>query len=127
MADKQGSFFWAELHLRDMAKAKAFYSKMFGWSYETMPLTGGDGEYVIAIHDGKPVAGFLDMNLMAHLDEVLPYWLTYIAVDDVEASVAELEGEGGKLRRPVFEVPSVGRIAIVEDGTGATLAIMTQL
>jgi predicted enzyme related to lactoylglutathione lyase len=126
MADKHGSFFWAELHLRGMEKAKVFYSKTLGWTYDTMPLAGGDGDYVIAKLDDKPVAGFLDMTLMHHLDEVPPHWLTYVAVDDVDAMVAEVEGAGGTLRRPVFDVPNVGRVAIVEDAAGAVLAMMTQ-
>ena len=127
MADTQGTIFWAELHVRDMAAAKRFYGQVAGWTFDTMPLTGGDGDYVIAKLGDKPVAGFLDMTLMAHLDEVPPHWLTYVAVDDVDAVVSGLEAAGGVLRRPVFEVPNVGRIAIVEDAAGAVLALMTQM
>ena len=124
--DQHGTIFWAELHVRDMAAAKAFYGAVAGWTYDTMPLTGGDGEYIIAKQGDRPVAGFLDMTLMDHLDNVPPHWLTYVAVDDVHASVAGLEAAGGRLRRPIFEVPNVGRIAIVEDAAGAVVALMTQ-
>ena len=127
MADTHGTLFWAELHLRDMEAEKAFYARVAGWTYDTMPLAGGDGEYVIAKLEGKPVAGFLDMTLMHRLDDVPPHWLTYVAVDDVDAIVADVVAAGGKLRRPLFDVPGVGRVAIVSDADGAVLALMTQV
>ena len=39
--------------------------------------------------------------------------------------VAEAETAGAKILRPPFEVPDVGRIAILEDTTGAAIGWMT--
>ena len=126
MADPHGAICGAELHLRDMEAEQAFYAKVAGWTYDTMPLAGGDGAYVIAKLGDKPIAGFLDMNLMPHLDGVPPHWLNYVAVDDVDASVQDVIDAGGQLRRPLFDIPAVGRVAVVEDVGGAKLALMTQ-
>ncbi len=122
--ENHGAIFWAELHVRDMEASKAFYAKVAGWTYDTTPLSGGPGDYVIAKLNGKPVAGFLDMNLMPSLDGIPPHWLTYVAVDDLDQSIETLTLAGGKLRRPVITVPFMGRIAVIEDAGGAVLAMM---
>jgi predicted enzyme related to lactoylglutathione lyase len=51
-------------------------------------------------------------------------WFTYMAVDDVDARVVAAEKEGAVLCMPVFEVPTVGRIAILQDPTGAMIGWM---
>jgi hypothetical protein len=48
-----------------------------------------------------------------------------MAVDDVDASCAKVQELGGRVLKPAFEVPGVGRIAIVRDPTGAALGIIT--
>jgi predicted enzyme related to lactoylglutathione lyase len=59
------------------------------------------------------------------MDRVPTRWFTYIAVDDVDAAVKATEERGGKVIRPPFEVPGVGRIAILEDPGGAAVGMMT--
>ena len=52
-------------------------------------------------------------------------WFAYLAVDDVDARVAEATAAGAELMRPIFDVPGVGRIAILKDPTGAGLGWIT--
>lgn len=54
-----------------------------------------------------------------------PCWLGYIEVDDIDRCVATIEATGGKIVRQRFDVPNVGRIAIVVDSTGAFLECIT--
>ena len=54
-----------------------------------------------------------------------PHWFTYVAHSDVDAAVKENEAAGGQTMRPGFDVPDVGRIAIICDPTGAVVGIMT--
>ena len=54
-----------------------------------------------------------------------PQWFEYIEVDDVDHRVALVEENGGKVLRPPFNIPNVGRIAIITDATGAALGLMT--
>nr|WP_323777461.1 VOC family protein [Amylibacter sp.] len=121
-----GTIVWSELHLRDMAAQQAFYSAVAGWSFDTMPLTNGSGDYVVAKQNGRPIAGFLDMGMMPHLDGVPTHWLTYIGVADVDDAVSAAVAAGGTLHRPVFDIPDVGRVAVITDAGGAKLALMTQ-
>ncbi|MFQ5635225.1 MAG: VOC family protein, partial [Gammaproteobacteria bacterium] len=51
------------------------------------------------------------------------HWFTYIAVDDVVKAVAQTRAAGGNILREVFEVEDIGRIAIVQDPTGAAVGI----
>ncbi|MGH6922119.1 MAG: VOC family protein, partial [Geminicoccaceae bacterium] len=71
-----------------------------------------------------PVGGIFDMN-GPEFEGLPPLWFAYLAVDDVDARVAKATAAGATLLRPIFDVPGVGRIAIVEDPVGAVLGWMT--
>lgn len=123
MSEKHGMVWWTELMTRDVAGARAYYEKVCGWTFETMPMEEGD--YHVANRGGVPTAGVMDMTGMPGLDDVPPHWFSYFAVDDVDAAVAETTALGGEIRRPPFDVPGIGRIAIVADSTGAAMGLMT--
>lgn len=123
MSFTHGAIWWSELMTRDVEAAVAFYRDVCGWSIEKMDMP--EGPYWIAIAHGKPVAGFMDMSGRADLGEMPPRWFTYIAVDDVDAAVEASEAAGGRIERPGFNVPGVGRIAIVCDASGAVVGLMT--
>ena len=46
-------------------------------------------------------------------------WFAYIAVDDLDKRLKKLKDAGGKVIREPWDVPGVGRIAIVCDAGGA--------
>ncbi len=117
-----GIFVWNELMTNDVAGAKAFYEATIGWSFEEMPMP--QGSYWLAKLDGKPVAGLMDMTGVTP-PGVPPHWFAYVEVDDVDARVGQLAAAGGRLYREPFDIPEVGRIAIVGDPTGAALGWMT--
>ena len=54
-----------------------------------------------------------------------PHWLCYLEVDDVDRTAVDVQGSGGKIVRPPFDVPEFGRIAIGADATGAFMAWAT--
>ena len=112
-----GTVVWSELMTTEVEKAKAFYEKTLGHTFEKF---GGD-DYWIASANGKPVWGIMDMTGKPGGPSG---WFTYMAVDDVDARVAAAEKEGALLCMPVFEVPTVGRIAILQDPTGALIGWM---
>ena len=116
MSAKHGTFYWMELMTTDVESAKKYYSDVLGWTYDTMPVPGG--EYVLAKIDGPPVAGIMDMALIDNMANVPPHWFGYIAVDDIEAAVSKTREGGGSIKRDTFVVPGVGKIAIVADSTG---------
>ena len=51
--------------------------------------------------------------------------MSYLAVDDVDARVKKAQAAGATLMRPIFDVPGVGRIAILKEPGGAGIGWMT--
>jgi hypothetical protein len=123
MSDTQGTVHWNELMTKDVEAAKEFYAKVCGWSFTTAPMPFGD--YTMGMANGAPVAGIMDMSGMPDADTTDPFWMTYIAVDDVDAAARAVTAGGGTVENGPFDVPNVGRIAITRDPGGARIGIMT--
>lgn len=112
-----GTVVWSELMTTEVEKAKAFYGSTLGLSFEKF-----EGQpYWLATRDGRPVWGIMDMTGRPGGPAG---WFTYMAVDDVDARVAAAQAAGAELCMPVFDVPTVGRIAILQDPTGALIGWM---
>ena len=119
-----GNFCWNELYTRDAEAAKNFYGAIAGWSFEEMK--SAEGAYWVGKKDGQPVCGIFTMTDPAFAG-IPEHWIPYIAVDDTDGSVDTLKEMGGAALRDPFDVPNVGRLAIVKDSGGAVLALMTPL
>lgn len=117
-----GSFYWNELMARDVEQAKNFYGSTIGWTFEAMPMP--DGTYWVAKMEDEPVAGIFPM-IGPGFDGVPENWLPYLAVDDVDAVLEAAKAAGAKVMREPFDVPTVGRVAIVQAPGGATIAWIT--
>ncbi len=125
MSDNHGLVWWTELMTRDLDVAVKYYADTCGWSYDTMPMQDGSGTYYMAKKGDQPVAGLMGFLDLPHLKDVPSHWLSYFAVDDVDAAAAATETAGGEIKRPPFDVPGIGRIAIVIDPAGAAIGLIT--
>jgi uncharacterized protein len=123
MAGEHGTFYWNELMTRDVERAKKFYAQTIGWSFDAMPTPEG-GTYWLAKMDDEPVAGIFDISGPEY-GQVPESWMAYLAVDDVDARVQKAVKAGAKLMKPAFDVPGVGRIAILMEPGGAGVGWMT--
>jgi predicted enzyme related to lactoylglutathione lyase len=118
-----GEFVWNELHTRDVERAKAFYAATIGWTYDAMPMAEG-GTYWIA-KVGEAMAGGIFAMVEPRFEGVPEHWFSYVEIDDVDARVALVAAAGGKVHREPWDIPGVGRVAIVEDAGGAVSGWMT--
>jgi uncharacterized protein len=118
-----GTFYWNELMTRDIEGAKRFYGETIGWSFDPMPMPDG-GTYWCAMLNGIPVAGMFSLNDPEY-DGVPESWMSYLAVDDIDKRVAKAVKAGAKLMKPIFDVPNVGRIAMLTEPGGAGVGWMT--
>jgi uncharacterized protein len=118
-----GNFYWNELRTRDAERAKRFYKDTIGWSFDAMPTADG-GTYWLAMSGGKPVAGLFPLA-SPQFDDVPESWMSFLAVDDVDKRVAKAVKAGAKLVMPIFDVPNVGRIAMLREPGGAGIGWMT--
>jgi predicted enzyme related to lactoylglutathione lyase len=107
---------WVELATRDLARAEAFYTGLFGWNMSEHHASPPSGYRLFGNGDGM-LGGLLRMT--EEWGEMLSHWSIYIQVEDVDAIVAHAETLGGKLCFPAFDAPGVGRLARIEDPAGA--------
>ena len=122
MTWSHGSFYWNELMTRDAERAKKFYQDTIGWTFEAMPME--HGTYWVAKMGDKPTGGIFPLT-SPQFDGVPESWMSYLAVDDIDARVNNATAAGAKLMRPIFDVPHVGRIAILTEPGGAGVGWMT--
>ncbi|MDD5199885.1 MAG: VOC family protein [Terrimicrobiaceae bacterium] len=113
---KPGKISWAELTTGDPAAAIAYYTGLFGWGTQPFPDSGDD--YTMFTHDGVPFAG-----VMKSPEGVPTHWKSYVVVADIDASIAQSASLGGTLCFGPEEIPTVGRIAIVQDPQGAVIGL----
>ena len=107
-----------ELNTTDPAKAKAFYSGLFSWTYEDMDM-GPGGTYVLLKPGEGPGGG-----MMKHPVPGAPSsWLAYVQVDDLAASTAKAKSLGAQVMKDITEVPNMGHFSILLDPTGAPIAL----
>lgn len=122
MTNRQGEFIWYELMTRDAAKAAAFYGAVVGWQIGEAPPGGPDYRMIVAA-DGN-AGGMLQLDDAMLAAGASPTWLAYFGVDDVDASVAAIVAEGGKVLVPAWDAAGVGRIAMVTDPQGIPFYVM---
>lgn len=125
MQDTHGTVHWTELMTRDIDAAKRFYAEVCGWTFVDVPMGAENPDYVLGLKGERPVVGIVDMNESSDDDSAEPFWMSYFAVDDVDAAVEQTLAAGGILKREPFDVPDTGRIATVEDPSGAKIGLMT--
>ena len=119
---KPGSFCWIELATTDQAAAKNFYSSLFGWQVNDIPM-GPDGVYTIfKLQDGD-VSAACTLRPEQRSHGVPPHWMIYIAVEGADAAVTRAAQVGGKVLAPAFDVMDVGRMAVLQDPTGAMFCV----
>ncbi len=118
---KLGTFCWNETLTRDPAASKAFYTQLFGWTCEEMDM-GPGGTYTM-FKAGDTMAGGM-MEIGGEKFEGVPtHWLSYITVDDVDASTAKAESLGAKVCAPPTDIPNIGRFSVVIDPVGAAIGL----
>jgi predicted enzyme related to lactoylglutathione lyase len=123
MPGSHGTFHWNELMARDVAAAKKFYADTIGWSFEGMPMPGGETYWLAKIGD-QPVGGIFDISGPDY--KGMPDgWMPYIAVDNVDARVKKAVAAGARVMKPAFDIPGVGRIVILMEPGGAGVGWIT--
>jgi predicted enzyme related to lactoylglutathione lyase len=122
-AQKQttGNFCWIEVGTTDARKAKSFYSQLFGWQTEDVPA--GPMTYTLLRKNGKDVGGLYEMSPEMKAQNVPPHWLSYVAVESADAAAKKAATLGGKITMDAMDVMEHGRMAVVQDPTGATVAV----
>src|ERR1700761_3349998 len=121
MSDNTSKFVWYEYMGDDLPGAVEFYRKVVGWDIAENNMAGFP--YQIASVGGFGVAGMLKTPDDAKAMNAPSCWTGYVYVEDVDKGVAKLEAGGGKNFKGPFDIPHVGRFAIVADSQGTMFAV----
>lgn len=119
---EHGTFSWIELGTTDPGSAKKFYGGLFGWTFDDMPMGSGPDDVYTMCKMGDNVVGAL-FKMPAEMKGVPPHWGAYITVDDLDATTKLAAKNGGRIVKEPFDVMDVGRMAVIEDPTGATFSL----
>jgi predicted enzyme related to lactoylglutathione lyase len=112
-------FVHVELHTKDLAGARTFYSQLFGWALQDMPMPGGGGTYTL-INVGEGTGG--GMTALEGGDHG-SYWMAYVGVDDVRAKTAQAKALGATVLQDVLQVGDIGLMSVIRDPAGAVVAM----
>jgi uncharacterized protein len=111
-----GTFSWSELVTSDAAAAKRFYTSLFGWEYDDMPIPDGPA-YSMCKRDGQTVAALYQSG------EQPPHWNCYVTVESADDAAAKAKELGANVMAEPFDVMDAGRMAVFADPTGAVLSV----
>jgi hypothetical protein len=112
-----GKLVWYELVSSDPAKSKAFHAELLGWTVEPQEMAGM--KFELAKAGGKDVATIRP----ADDKKTKSHWVPFVSVADVDAAVAAIEQNKGKVVKAAMDVPDIGRFAFVSDPNGAMFAV----
>jgi predicted enzyme related to lactoylglutathione lyase len=110
-------FVHVELNTTDVAKAKAFYGKLFNWKLEDVQM-GNDTYTMIGVGDGT--GGGILKHPMPGASSM---WLSYVLVDDIAGATEKARSLGATVVKEVTEVMGAGHFSIIMDPTGAALGL----
>lgn len=112
-------FVHVELHTNDLKRAREFYTKLFGWKLNDVPLPGGVGAYTM-IDVGGGTGGGMMVNQVPGAPS---HWMAYVGVDDIGASTKQARDLGATVVMDVTQVGEFGWMSVITDPTGATIAM----
>lgn len=113
-----GAFSWNELASPDPKAACEFYAALFGWRYDTMNM--GQGDYHV-IKVGETGVG----GIMSQQQPGPASWGAYVTVADCDATVEKAQGLGATLCAGPFDIPNVGRMAVLQDPQGGVIQVIS--
>jgi len=117
-----GSFCWIELHTTDQPAAKTFYHALFGWDSKDEPM-GPNDFYTMFNLQGRYAAAGCTLRPDERSQSIPPHWMIYIAVDNADAAANKASELGGTVLAPAFDVMDAGRMAVIQDPTGAVFCV----
>ena len=105
-----------------MQEAIQFYGELFGWTCDAQDTEGGP-PYGIFMLGENIVAGIGEMDEEMKSSGMPPFWNSYISVDDIEATASKVTELGGNVVVPVMDVMDAGKMAFIQEPSGAICAL----
>jgi predicted enzyme related to lactoylglutathione lyase len=116
-----GAFCWVELGTTDQPAAKKFYSSLFGWTANDMPMGPGGNYTIFRLQERDAAAAYT--LVPEQFPGVPPHWMLYIAVNSADDAAARVSRAGATVVAQPFDVSTAGRMAVVRDPAGAMFSV----
>lgn len=118
---KQGTPSWVDLSTTDVNDAKAFYSALFGWDYQDIPM-GEEQFYSMAQIDGSAASAIFTQQQEEAENGIPPHWNVYFTVDDIDVTASKVSDLGGTVIADELDEDASGRLMVGQDPTGAFIS-----
>jgi len=116
------SIIWFEIPADDLNRARAFYSKLFGWKIHPFPgMAANEAQNYLHIDTGGEDAS-PDGGMMRRMHPQQPI-TQYVNVPSVTSHMARVKKLGGKVCVPKTAVMQMGYFAVCQDTEGNTFAL----
>ncbi len=115
-----GTIVGTDLTVDDAENVRDFYAGGIGWEVESLPVDDHE-DYVMKSPSGEWVAGVC--HRLGPNADLPARWLVYVAVADLEQSIARCAELGGSAITPIKGLSEGTSHVVVRDPTGAVLAL----
>jgi predicted enzyme related to lactoylglutathione lyase len=119
LVGEPGAPIWNELITDKPESALAFYEAVVGLTHSAVEMAPGQ-KYTLLKVGGNDVGGCTEPPMQG----VPNHWHVYFAVDDADASATKAAEGGGQVMVEPFDIPSVGRSAVLTDPQGAVFSVL---
>ena len=111
------------IHVDDVDRARRFYEAVFGWSFEPW---GPPGFYLIHTGDDADpgIQGLMHKRQEPRAGTGLNGLEPTFSVDDLDAVLAVVEANGGRITMTKAPIPTVGVLVRFEDPDGNNIGAM---
>ena len=117
-----GTFSWPELATTDQKAAVDFYRALFGWTVNEQPI-GPEDVYSMFQLNGAEVGAAYTMRPEERQTGAPPHWNAYVTVTDADEATRRAQDLGATVFAPPFDVMDAGRMAVLQDPTGAVFQV----
>jgi predicted enzyme related to lactoylglutathione lyase len=118
LANEHGTQLWNQCHTPDPARATEFYQAVFGYEVDELDMGGTQPFRVIKVN-GRGIGGIREP-----VGGEPPHWSVTFAVDDADEIAARAKELGGSVLMEPFDLPEIGRLAVLHDQADAVFQIM---
>jgi uncharacterized protein len=113
-----------EIFASDVKRARAFYERVFGWTFEGW----GPPDFFLITTGPKSDPG-MTMGALAKREEGIPEnpirsFRCTISVVSIDASVDAIQKAGGTMMSTAYDIPNVGKCAEFMDTEGNIACVM---
>ena len=115
---------WFEIHVQDMSRAKAFYTQVFGFSFES--LESPDPAMELCAFPGPMDDSHGASGALVRMDDGptgVGGTIVYFMCNDCAVEAGRVADSGGQVTRPKFAIGQYGHVAMVMDTEGNMIGL----